>query len=130
MKVGDRMTKTPMTVSPAETLAIAQEKMQAGGFRQMPVVDDGRLVGIITDRDIRKHGRHMIVAKVQAAMTENLITAAPSTPLEEAARLLLHHKIGALPVVDREHLVGILSTSDILQAFIDLVATSREPSAR
>lgn len=130
MKVGDRMTKTPITISPAETLAVAQERMHAGGFRQIPVVDDGRLVGIITDRDIRRHGRHMIVAKVQAAMTENLITATPATPLEEAARLLLRHKIGALPVVERENLVGILSTSDILQAFIDLAAASKEPSVR
>jgi acetoin utilization protein AcuB len=122
MIVGDRMTKNPVTVSPRDTLAVAQEKMRAGEFRQIPVVDHGRLVGILTDRDIRKYGRHNIVASVQSAMTEGAITATPATPLEEVAQILLRHKIGALPVVEKEELVGIISTTDILQAFVDLVA--------
>lgn len=126
MKVGERMTKNPVTISASDTLATAQDRMQNGGFRQLPVVDEsGKLVGIVTDRDVRKHGRHMIVAKVQSAMTENLITVAPTTPLEEAAAMLLHHKIGGLPVVAKDELVGIVSTSDILQAYIDLVAGSK-----
>src|SRR5713226_8046011 len=81
MTVGDRMTKNPVTVSPRDTLVSAQEKMRAGEFRQIPVVDQGRLVGILTDRDIRKYGRHNIVASVQSAMTEGAITATPTTPL-------------------------------------------------
>jgi acetoin utilization protein AcuB len=126
MKVGERMTKSPQTVSPAETLANTQERMHGGGFRQMPVVDNGKLVGIITDRDIRKHGRHMIVAKVQTVMTEKVITVSPTTPLEKAARILLDHKIGGIPVVEREKLVGIITTSDVLQAYIDMVAASEK----
>jgi len=55
-------------------------------------------------------------------MTEGAITATPATPLEEVAQILLRHKIGALPVVEKEELVGIISTTDILQAFVDLVA--------
>jgi acetoin utilization protein AcuB len=128
MKVGDRMTKHPVTVSPADTLAHAQEKLRNGGFRQMPVIDGHGLVGIITDRDIRRHGRHSIAATVQSAMTNDLLTVSPETPLEEAARLLLRHKIGGLPVVNGEELVGIISTTDILQAFVDLLAGSESPA--
>jgi len=122
MTVGDRMTKNPVTVSPKDTLVAAQEKMRTGEFRQIPVVDQGRLVGILTDRDIRRYGRHNIVASVQSAMTEGAITATPATPLEQVAQILLRQKIGALPVVEKEELVGIISTTDILQAFVDLVA--------
>jgi acetoin utilization protein AcuB len=55
-------------------------------------------------------------------MTEGAITATPATPLEQVAQILLRQKIGALPVVEKEELVGIISTTDILQAFVDLVA--------
>ena len=123
MTTRDRMTKNPVTVSPRDTLVAAQEKMRAGEFRQIPVVDQGRLVGILTDRDIRRYGRHNIVASVQSAMTEGAITATPTTPLEEVARILLQHKIGGLPVVEAGELVGIISTSDILQAFVDLLTS-------
>lgn len=129
MNVSDRMTKTPVTVSPNDTLSQAQEKMRSGEFRQMPVVDNKRLVGIITDRDIRRYGRHSAVAKVQSAMTNELVTASPQMPLEEAARLLLRYKIGGLPVIEKDELVGILSTSDILQAFVDLAASTRQSAA-
>jgi acetoin utilization protein AcuB len=130
MNVGDRMTKHPVTVSPNDTLAQAQEKMRSGGFRQIPVVDNNRVIGIVTDRDIGRRGRHNVVAKVQSAMTNEVLTVPRDMPLDEAARLLLRHKIGGLPVVDRGELVGIISTSDILQAFVELVAASKaQPAA-
>ncbi len=125
MIVSDRMTKNPVTISPEDTLVSAQEKMRAGGFRQIPVLDKERLVGIITDRDIRRHGRHNIVARVQSVMTEGVISITPEIPIEEAARILLEHKIGGLPVVENEQLVGIISTTDILRAFVDLLASTR-----
>jgi acetoin utilization protein AcuB len=130
MNVGERMTKYPVSVSLKDTLAQAQEKMRSGGFRQLPVVDNNRLVGILTDRDIGRRGRHNVVAKVQSAMTTEVITASPDMPIEEAARLLLRHKIGGLPVIDRGEVVGIISTTDILQAFVDLIAGSKvQPSS-
>jgi acetoin utilization protein AcuB len=129
MNVGERMTKDPVTVSPKDTLAQAQEKMRGGGFRQLPVVDNNRLMGILTDRDIGRRGRHNVVAKVQSAMTNEVITASPDMPIEEAARLLLRHKIGGLPVIDRGEIVGIISTTDILQAFVDLIAGSKTQPA-
>lgn len=124
MHVGDRMTNNPVTVTPTDTLAVVQEKLRSGGFRQLPVVDQDRLVGIITDRDLRRHGRN-IVAKVQSAMTTELVTVTPETPIEKAARLLLQHKIGALPVVEDEKLVGIISTTDFLRTFLDLIDGSK-----
>ena len=123
MTVGDRMTKNPVTVSPRDTLLDAQVKMRAGAFREIPVVDYGRLIGIITDRDVRRHGRNNIVATVQSAMTEGAIKATPETSLEEVARVLLKHKIGGVPVLEKDELVGIISTTDILQAFVDLLAS-------
>jgi acetoin utilization protein AcuB len=121
MLVGDWMKRNPVTVSPQDSLAVAQGKMRAGRFRQLPVVSAKKLVGIITDRDLRQHGREMRVTNVSAAMTEGVITVTPQTPLEAAVRILLERKIGGLPVLDEDRVVGIITTSDILKAFLDLV---------
>jgi acetoin utilization protein AcuB len=130
LTVGDRMVRDPVTVTPDETLVTAQTKMHAGGFRQLPVIMGQKLVGIITDRDIRQHGRQMRITKVNAAMTENVVTVTPATPMEEAARILLEHKIGGLPVVDRDRLVGIITITDMLRAFVDLTASPAKRVAR
>lgn len=79
----------------------------------------GRLVGIVTDRDTRPFLGHLAEIPVSEAMTREVVTVHPQTRLEEAARLLLRHKIAALPVVDDEAVVGIITTTDILAAFID-----------
>src|SRR5208337_792427 len=99
MLVGKRMTPHPVTVAPNETLAAARAKMQAGQFRRLPVVQDGKLVGIVTDRDLRPHLGHEERTRVTAAMTEDLVTVTPATTLEYAAQLMLKRKIGGLPVV-------------------------------
>jgi|SRR5712692_5409447 len=130
MIVGERMVREPVTVSTEDTLVAAQAKMHAGGFRQLPVIMYGKLAGIITDRDIRRHGHQMRITKVSAAMTKNLLTVSPATPLDEAARILLEHKIGGLPVVDKEKLVGIITITDMLQAFVDLTSSSAKRVAR
>jgi len=100
MLVSKRMRKEPVTVGPQDDLATVQKKMKEGGFRRIPVVEGGRLVGIVTDRDIRQHLGYLEKTKVNAAMTEKLVTVLPKTTLEEAAQLLLKHKIGGLPVVE------------------------------
>ena len=130
LTVGERMVRDPVTVSPEETLAAAQTKMHVGGFRQLPVILDEKLVGIITDRDIRQHGRQMRITKVGTAMTENVVTVTPATPMDETARILLEHKIGDLPVVDRERLVSIITITDILRTFVELTASSPKRVAR
>jgi acetoin utilization protein AcuB len=127
MLVADRMTRNPTTVCPQETLADARGKMTGGGFRQLPVIADGRVVGIITDRDIREHSMQLRLTTVATVMTEQVLTVTPKTSLTAAARMLLEHKIGGLPVLEGEKLVGIITSSDFLKAFIDM--TDRSPAA-
>jgi CBS domain-containing protein len=94
--------------------------MDAGDFRTVPVLKDGKLVGIITDRDIRKFSHMSEATKVSAAMTRRPICVSPDESVAEAVRTLLAHKIGGLPVVRKHKLVGILTTTDILKAVLGL----------
>ncbi len=130
MLVGKRMSKDPVTVTSQDSLATAQNKMRMGNFRRLPVVEDGQLLGIVTDRDIREHKGFLEQTKVNAAMTEKLMTVTPEITLEEAAKLLLKHKVGGLPVLEQGKLAGIITTSDIVQAFLDVMGASEEGAAR
>ena len=130
MLVRNRMTKEPITVEPDELLIRASHKMQTGGFRRLPVISDGKLVGIITERDLREHRGHLEQIKINGAMTESPVTVTPATTLEEAARIMLARQIGGLPVVTDGRLVGIITTSDILSAFLDVMGASQGGSTR
>ena len=115
--VGVWMTRHPITAAADETLASIQIKMEHGGFRSMPIVADGKPIGIITDRDLRLFaGKHNDVL-ARDAMSEALVTVDPQTSLKEAARILKEHKIDCLPVVaDDDALAGIITTSDVMSA--------------
>lgn len=130
MIVGNRMTKEPITVGPDDLLIRASHKMQAGGFRRLPVVSDGKLVGIVTERDLRQHRGYLEHTKINGVMTENPVTVVPATTLEEAAQILLERQIGGLPVVADGRLIGIITTSDILNAFLDVMGASQGGSTR
>jgi len=130
MLVGKRMTRNPVTIGQEDYLSQALEKMTQGAFRRLPVVEDGKLLGIVTDRDLRQHTGYLDMTKVNAAMTEKLVAVGPQTTLEEAAKLLLKHKFGGLPVVEEGQLVGIITVSDVLQAFLDVMGASEEGAAR
>ena len=130
MLVGKRMSKNPVTIAPEDYLSTAQAKMQMGNFRRLPVVKDEKLIGIVSDRDLRQHTGFLERTKVNAVMSENLLTVSPQSTLEGAAQLLLKHKIGGLPVVENQKLVGIITTSDILQAFLDVMGASEEDTIR
>jgi acetoin utilization protein AcuB len=101
MRVADRMTANPVTVSPEENLATARELMKRGKFRSLPVVEGGRLVGILTDRDTRQHEGYFELTKVAAAMKSDPMTVAPESSVLDAAGLLIQHKIRGLPVMGR-----------------------------
>jgi nucleotide-binding universal stress UspA family protein/predicted transcriptional regulator len=118
-RVGHWMTANPVTAAPAEKLAEIDARMRAGKFRSMPVVDEGCIVGIITERDLRNHTGLHEQTEVKTAMSGQVLTVGPETPIRDAARLLRERKIGALPVVEDARLVGVISTSDILQAFME-----------
>lgn len=114
--VGRWMVSGPVTATPEEKLSAVEAKMKEGGFRSMPVLKEGRVVGIVTDRDLRRQVGYLEHTEVKLAMTEDVITINPRTTISEAARLLRERKIGALPVVEEEKLVGIISNTDILEA--------------
>jgi acetoin utilization protein AcuB len=120
------MTRHPETVQPSDVLLKAKETMDAGGFRRLPVVDEGRVVGILTERDLREHGGYLKSTKVDAAMKTPVVTVDSKTSVEEAARLMLANKIGGMPVVDTGKLVGIVTTSDLLRAFLSVVEATQK----
>ena len=130
MLVGNRMTKHPVTITSEELLGQAKEKMAAGRFRRLPVVSDGKVTGIITDRDLRQYAGVFDRTEVNAAMTENPITISPETMLEDAADIMLKYQIGGLPVLHQGRLVGIITASDVMKAFLDVMGASEGTSAR
>ncbi len=125
MSVCDLMTSRPETVVPWDTLATAYAKMEAGRFRALPVVQVGRLVGVLSDRDVLPFIGHKGEIPVKEAMTKAVVTVTPETPAEEAAQLMLRHKIGTLPVIRNDELVGVITPTDILVAYVRLVAETR-----
>ena len=116
------MTHNPVVASPEDKLATIEAKMQEGDFRAVPVVRDGAVIGIITDRDLRKFIGKLDATQVKDAMTEHVITVTKEMPINEAARLLRERKIGGLPVVDADKLVGMITVSDLLQALTETKA--------
>lgn len=132
LTVNDLMTSVPNTVTPDTTLRQVIGVMKTGGYRQIPVLENGKLVGIVTDRDIRLVMNSPVVlhdrsqdaellnkVTVESCMTPNPITVAPNMPAYRAAEMLNVYKFGALPVVEEETgtLVGIITISDFLVHF-------------
>ena len=122
MQIVNLMTLEPVTIGARETLSKAKSLMEAGGFRRLPVLDDGRLVGILTERDLHQYAGYLESTRVNAAMSTALVTVTPYDTVEDAARLMLKHKIGGLPIVADGKLVGIVTTSDLLRAFLAVIA--------
>jgi acetoin utilization protein AcuB len=121
MEVSMWMTPAPRCATEDALLASVAEAMHAGRFRQVPVIDgDGRLLGIVTQRDIAEHKGYLDSTKVSAALTEPAVSIRPEDPIELAARILLERKIGGLPVVDEERRVlGIITTTDLLRGLLE-----------
>ncbi len=117
------MTKHPETIHPDDTLAKAKEMMEVAGFRRLPVVKDDEIVGMLTERDLRSHTGYLESTKVNAAMSAPVISVGPNSTVQEAARLMLRHKIGGLPVLGSGKLVGMVTTIDMLKAFLEVVET-------
>jgi acetoin utilization protein AcuB len=133
------MSADPCTVGPNDSLQTVMELLRRRDIRSVPVVEDGTLIGIVTDRDIRQVApayplfrdddeirRYTENLKVTAAMTADPLRVAPDTPLIEAAKLLETYKISSLPVVKGQELVGMLSVRDFLKAFIEQIEATAE----
>jgi acetoin utilization protein AcuB len=121
VQLANAMTSNPITVNSHDTLARAKALMAAGRFRRLPVVDDERLVGILTERDIRERACDLDGTRVNDAMRTGVITVTPGDSVEKAARLMLEHKIGGLPVIADGKLAGIVTVTDILRAFLRVI---------
>lgn len=113
------MTGNPVTITPEEKLSAVRAHMDKGGFREMPVMSEGKLVGIVSERDLLKHGGYLDQTQVKMAMSQQPLTVTPKTSVDDAARLLRVHRIGALPVMEGDKLVGIISVTDVLEAFTE-----------
>jgi acetoin utilization protein AcuB len=131
MLVRDWMTHDPQTVSATTPVMEAMQRLREGGFRRLPVLQEGRLVGIVTDRDLKEatpskattlsiYELNYLLSKllVRDVMVASVITVSPEDPIERAALLMEEHRVSGLPVVDRGALVGILTITDLLRAFV------------
>jgi acetoin utilization protein AcuB len=130
MDVSRWMTKNPVVVESKDNLATVRRKMDQGNFHRVPVVDDGKLVGMVSDRDLREHVGSLGDVKVNGAMTKPVVSAAPTTMLEQAANLLVKHKVGGLPVVEQGKVVGIITATDLLRAFAELLGGTQKGVSR
>ncbi|MCB1306627.1 MAG: CBS domain-containing protein [Leptospiraceae bacterium] len=134
--VSDYMTRNPKSVRHTDSLLYVCQQMEVGKFRHLPVVDnEGRIVGMLSERDLRNIHAALDVLResiegehgqlpVGELMVTDVKTIAPTAELHSAAGLLNDHKIGALPVVENDQLIGIITYTDILRAFIDLQVTT------
>ena len=135
MFVAKRMSPNPVTVTPDTTVADASEIMRNRKSRRLPVLDRGRLVGIVTDRDLREVSPspattlsifelNYLLAKMQVReiMRRNVITIGMDATIEEAALLMFNHKIGGLVVVNAAgDVVGLITETDIFKCFVDVM---------
>jgi CBS domain-containing protein len=121
--VRDWMSRDPVTVPPDLAVRQVIRLMRARGIRHVLVMDGDRLAGIVSDRDVRRlllDGEPHVLpsSPIGHVMTACPVTVSPEAPLTEAARALLEMKIGALPVVENDRPVGVLTKSDALEALL------------
>jgi acetoin utilization protein AcuB len=135
MKVHEIMTTPAVTVGVDMPVLEAQKLMVTSRIRHLPVTEGGRLLGVVTDRDIRLNlpspatslsvwEINYLIARltVESVMTKAVITVTPERDAAAAAHLMLDHKIGALPVVDHGMVVGIVTETDMLRAFATMAS--------
>lgn len=132
MLVKDFMKRDPTTVKKDDSFRYALKLIRKEGIKHLPVLEGKKVVGIVTDRDLRQaapspattlevHELNYLLErlKIEAIMTKKVITVAPEGKLLDAAKLLIAHKIGCLTVVEQDELVGIITETDILRAYIE-----------
>ena len=135
MFVANRMTKNPTTVTPATTLDEASNLMKKGKFRRLPVVEDGRLVGFFSDKDLMRvapspattlsrYEERSLLDKltVRDIMSKKVISVPEDATIEEAALIMCENKVGGLPVVSSVGaVVGVITETDIFKTFVDVM---------
>lgn len=139
MLVRECMTRDPITVTPDTTVPDALRLMREKKIRRLPVVNSqGALVGIVSDKDLLYASPSpattlavweipelLAKIKVEKVMTARVITTTDDTPLEEAARIMADHRVGGLPVMHEDRLVGIITETDLFKALLQLLGGRR-----
>lgn len=141
MRIEEFMTRRVITVDPETKLLEAQKMMQEKHIRRLPVVDKGKLVGIVTEHDLLENTPsrlnpmgaqqlHYILSKmkVKNVMRKNPITVSPHTPFEEALKIGQKKRISSFPVVEDGRLVGIVTESDIVRFLIHALGIDKQGS--
>ncbi|MHC1790702.1 CBS and ACT domain-containing protein [Solidesulfovibrio sp.] len=135
MLIKDWMSKSPVTAKPATSIMKAAKLMKENGFGRLPVIDDdGRLVGIVSDRDIKEaspskattldmHELYYLLSEIKVGdiMTKTVISIGPDDTVEKAAVLMLRHSVGGMPVIDKHGIVvGVITDSDIFKVLVSI----------
>jgi acetoin utilization protein AcuB len=141
MLVREVMQPRVVTVTPTTTLPDAIRLTNQRRIRHLPVIEDGELVGIVSDRDLKRamassattlevHELTYLLNRLTVGeiMTRVVVTIRPLAPVEDAARLMVEERIGALPVLDGSRLVGIVTETDVLQLFVKAMGADRASS--
>lgn len=141
MLVRKKMHKDLVTVTKDERMTVAKKVMKEKNIRHLPVVDGKKLVGLVTNMDIRKaeaspatsleiRELHYLLDKLTVGeiMTRNVITISPDISIEEATTLLHDNKIGCLPVVEDGNLVGIITENDVMEILIEVMGMKEKGS--
>jgi acetoin utilization protein AcuB len=143
MLVGERMTRNPVTILETASIDDGIHLMRERRVRRLPVLDSsGKMVGIVSDKDLLHaapspatslsvYELHYLLAKltIKQVMSSPVISVTADTPIEEAAAVMADHKIGGLPVVEGDALVGIITETDIFKILVELLG-ARQPGLR
>ena len=142
MLVGERMSRPPVTIGPEMSIHDAVALFKKERIRRAPVIKGGKLVGIVSEKDLLNASpspattlsvweMNYLLSKLTVAevMTKDVITVAEDTPIEEAARIMADNKIGGLPVVKGTRVVGIITETNLFKMFIELMG-AREKGVR
>lgn len=142
MFVKNKMSKPVISISPEMPIADALVLMKKEKIRRAPVIKDGKLVGIVSDKDLLNASpspvttlsiweMNYLLSKITVSevMTQNVLTVTEDTPVEQAARIMADNKIGGLPVLKDGHCVGIITETDLFKVFLDLLG-AREVGVR
>ncbi len=130
MRIKHWMIKDVITISPEATVEDAIQLMKKHSIRHLPVTEGDKLVGLVTESSIRQYALPAVMEKlpIREVMIINPITVDAEATIDEAARLIYRYKIGGLPVLQEGRLVGIITVTDLLEAFIELMGILRSSS--
>ena len=142
MLVGERMSRPPITIPPEMSIVDALALFKKEHIRRAPVIKGGKLVGIVSEKDLLNASpsaattlsiweMNYLLSKLSVSelMTKDVITVTEDTPIEEAARIMADNKIGGLPVVKGSRVVGIITETNLFKMFLELMG-AREHGVR